>query len=206
MQEWFLSSPRCLGPQLGNLEVTTTGGWNCLQAPSLTRLDWDESKTRACRPGRLYVASPYDSASSQHGGLRITGLLTCHLRTPSMSIPASTLLLMTKPWKSHCNLRVKTIIGPPNFKGREIRLSFWMWRVARYTVEEHVRWKELSSLENTICYNVVVIVVVRMLLLVVLKLFFRMANTCRLFIMSFRDSSETFTGIDTFNLQNSPRR
>ena len=184
----------------------TTGGWNRLQPPSLTRLGQDESKTRACRPEHLHVASPYDLASSQHGGLRVTGLLTCHLRTPSMSIPASTLLLMTKSWKSRCNLCVKTIIGPPDFKEREIRLSSWMWGVARHTVEEHARWKELPSLENTICYNVVVIVVVRMLLLVVLKLFFRMANTCRVFIMSFRDCSETFTCIDTFNLQNSPRR
>ena len=33
-----------------------------------------------------------------------------------------------------------------------------MWGVARYIVEEYVGWKVLSSLENLMCYNVVVIV------------------------------------------------
>ena len=54
-----------------------------------------------------------------------------------------------KLWSSH---------RPTQTQGKRNRTLLWMWGVARYIVEEYVGWKVLSSLENLMCYNVVVIV------------------------------------------------
>lgn len=73
---------------------STAADCNHLEAPLLTGLGQDQSKTRAAP--EQPCASPRAVASSQHGSLRVTKLLTCHPRA-SMSILESSMAFYDQP-------------------------------------------------------------------------------------------------------------